>query len=208
MVSFLPNPLVRNPKPPNLATMKTLLSLSVVLLACLPGHALISGGEGNEEVADRGWPEGSTAVANMKSRVAYWVGPPFGGGQYHFEFREESVANFNKALELFAKIDAPKKELVVERGPKDSFWLEKGAREDDKIDARIDWMFVVWNLDTWKQLYNDPNNTFLADHPNFRKAVDPPRIHAYIGGGGKIAWDDVKVPDGITVIDKRGKPGG
>ncbi|NNC89466.1 MAG: hypothetical protein HKN82_13495 [Akkermansiaceae bacterium] len=65
-----------------------------------PLHALISGGEGNEPVENRGWPAGSEHVANLETRLAHWEGPPHGGGQTTFDFREESTANFNRARAL------------------------------------------------------------------------------------------------------------
>ncbi|MDA7881553.1 carboxypeptidase-like regulatory domain-containing protein [Akkermansiaceae bacterium] len=184
--------------------MKTALFLLCLLSNF--AHALISGGAGNHPVHDGGWPAGSLEVANIKTRVANWEGPPFGGGQTTFDFREESTANFNKALEVFAKIKTERKELIVQSGPKNSFWLEISKRGDKAVDARIDWSFVVWNESVWNQMFNDPKNTFMSDSPNFRKPVDCPKIHLYLGGG-KVAWDDVKVPKGITVIDERSKDG-
>ena len=185
--------------------MKIVLFL---LLCLLPNFALalISGGEGNHPVSNRGWPEGSVEVANIKTRVANWEGPAYGGGKTSFDFREESTENFNKALEAFAKVKTEKKELIVESGPKESFWLGIRAREDKTVDARIDWSFVVWSKDVWDQMFNNPKNTFASDSPNFRKPVAAPKIHLYVGGG-KIKWDEVKVPKGITVIDQRSKDG-
>ena len=65
--------------------MKTFLRF-LLLIACtawlLPSaaFALIMTGTGNEPVSDAGWPAGALAVANLKSRVGWWEGPPFGGG--------------------------------------------------------------------------------------------------------------------------------
>ena len=168
--------------------------------------ALILGGEGNHPVSNHGWPEGSLGVANMKTRVANWEGPSFGGGRTTFDFREESTENFNKALEALAKIKTEKKELIVESGPKESFWLEISKREKSSVDARIDWSFVVWNESVWNQMFNNPENTFFSDSPSFRKPVECPKIHLYVGGG-KVKWDEVKVPEGITVIDQRSNDG-
>ncbi|MHC4604991.1 MAG: carboxypeptidase regulatory-like domain-containing protein [Planctomycetota bacterium] len=61
----------------------------------------------------------------------------------------------------------------------------------------------VWNPESWKRLYNNPKSFFISDHPNFRKPVAPPRVDVYIGGGGAIVWEDVKVPENVKVIDKR-----
>ena len=43
--------------------------------------ALIMTGKG-EPVTDAGWPAGALAVANLKSRLGWWEGPPFGGGEW------------------------------------------------------------------------------------------------------------------------------
>ena len=69
--------------------MKTVLFFLALLSQS--ALALISGGEGNQPVSNHGWPEGSLEVANFKTRVANWEGPPFGGGQTTFDFREESL---------------------------------------------------------------------------------------------------------------------
>src|SRR5215472_3047808 len=74
--------------------------------------ALITGGWGNDPVQDAGWPNGALEVANLKSRVGWWEGPPFGGGMYCFLYREKDAAAFNQALAAFAKIKSRKLELV------------------------------------------------------------------------------------------------
>ena len=189
--------------------MKTFIRALVLSLSFLVpslAQALITGGEGNQPVPNMGWPEGSEKVANLKTRIAMWEGPPFGGGQSHFEFRGKSTADFNDAMELFAKIEAPKKELIVQSGPKNSFWLGIRAKEDKGTKPRMDWSFVVWNTDSWNRLFNDPNETFLSDSPNFRKKVSPPQLVLYVGGG-TVVWEDVVVPEGITVTDRRAKDG-
>ena len=43
-------------------------------------------GRGNQAVLDAGWPEGALAMANFESRIGWWEGPPFGGGESHFLF--------------------------------------------------------------------------------------------------------------------------
>ncbi len=181
-----------------------------ILLACwlitVPASAafgLITGSHGNDPIRERGLPEGSAAVANLKQRLGYWVGPPFGGGEYHFEYRSENTQQFNAALAVFAQVDAGRLELVVHNGPYYSFWLRDNDEHLEQEGNRIDWSFTVWNAENWKRLYNDPNSYFLADHPNYHKPVAPPRIDLYITRGGSINWDDVKVPANVAVIDRR-----
>jgi hypothetical protein len=45
-------------------------------------------------------------VANLKSRVGWWEGPPFGGGEWHFLYRGDQAA-FEATLAAFAAIRAP-----------------------------------------------------------------------------------------------------
>jgi hypothetical protein len=85
--------------------------------------------------------------------------------------------------------------------------LKVRAQKDAKMDARLDWSFVVWNEDVWNQMFNNPKNTFLSDNPNFRKPVECPKINLYLGGG-TVKRDEVVVPKVITVIDHRSKDGG
>ena len=39
----------------------------------------------------------------------------------------------------------------------------------------------------------------MSDSPNYGKPVDPPRLVLY-AGGGSVVWEEVVVPDGVTVI--------
>jgi hypothetical protein len=56
--------------------------LSSVLAAVMApeASALITGGEGNKPITDPGWPTGAEAIFNHQGRIAWWEGPPFGGG--------------------------------------------------------------------------------------------------------------------------------
>ena len=61
----------------------TLLRLLIAFFTALlssTAFALITGGLGNDPVRDAGWPLGAVDVANLKTRVGWWEGPPFGGG--------------------------------------------------------------------------------------------------------------------------------
>src|SRR5208283_1792596 len=100
--------------------MKRLTSLLAVLLGStgpwlVPGtvSALIRSGPGNAPVQDAGWPEGAVAVANLKSRLGWFEGPPFGGGEWHFFYKGDTAA-FKEALEAFAAIRAPALDLVIQ----------------------------------------------------------------------------------------------
>ena len=77
--------------------------------------ALITGGEGNEqELKVAGWPEGAAEIANNKARIAWWEGPPFGGGQYHIEYRGDAKA-LNVILAKFAELKSNNKEIVINK---------------------------------------------------------------------------------------------
>jgi 5-hydroxyisourate hydrolase-like protein (transthyretin family) len=169
-----------------------LVLLSLVWLMCLPASALIMTGRGNQEVRDAGWPEGALAMANFESRIGWWEGPPFGGGEWHFLFCG-NTEGFNDALALFAAIRAPALDLVIHDGP----------FKDSLLKERVDWAFTVWVPANWHRLYNNPKVVFDADSPHFRRPVDPPRLEVYVGGGGGVDWAKVKVPVGVAVRDER-----
>jgi len=98
------------------------LKAFLLILVCaaslnLPtASALISIALGNDPVRDAGWPEGTLAVANLKCRVAWWEGPPYGGGERHFLYRG-NTDTFIQALAAFADIRSPVIELAVHNGP-------------------------------------------------------------------------------------------
>jgi len=179
-------------------------TLVCLLLASVPAQALIEVGWGNAPVRDRNWRAGAVDVANLKSRVALWVGPPFGGGMWNFLYRSDTGA-FNQALEAFARVRAPSLELIVCDGPGEHPFIR-----DDKgrgSNVRYDLDFVIWDVQNYYRLHGNPRSTFLAHAPDFRRPLPPPRIHVFIGGGG-IHWDKVRVPENIVVIDKRASAAG
>ena len=184
----------------------TRICLVAMVLLCAtapPSSALITGTHGNHPVQNMGWPTGSERFANLPSRLGYWEGPPFGGGQYHFLYRCEDTAQFNRALEVFSEIRAPALKLIVHDGPGRSFWLDAEHRDPPDGDARVDWTFDVCKPASWHFLYSNPKSVYGSDSDDFRKPVPPPTIRVYIGGGGPIVWGDVRIPDNIEVIDKR-----
>ncbi|MFI5378814.1 MAG: collagen binding domain-containing protein [Tepidisphaerales bacterium] len=178
------------------------------LVVAASAQALITGGMGNNPVSDQNWRAGAIDVANLKTRVGWWEGPPFGGGQYEFLYRGDGAA-FQQALDLFAKIRAPEVELYIHDGPHESFWLKIDRQEKDKpkVDPRIDWTFIIWNAQSWYHLYNNPNSVFGSEDPNYRKSLAAPRMDLYIGGG-QVEWDKLRVPKGVKVIDQRASASG
>jgi 5-hydroxyisourate hydrolase-like protein (transthyretin family) len=191
-------------------TLQAVVFASAVLIST-GVQALITGGYGNDPLADRDWPAGTLAIANHKSRLGWWEGPPFGGGKYTFLYRGDAKA-FNEMLALLAKINCPKVELHVHRGPHDDFWLvdrsEQREGEKKQIEKkrapRIDWSFTVWTPRNFHHLFNNPTSLILSsDQPEFRTPVPPPQIDVYLGGG-LIDWKDVKVPEKVRVV---GNPG-
>jgi hypothetical protein len=167
---------------------------TVICLGATRASALILTGEGNTPVTDAGWPEGTLALANLKTRAGWWEGPPFGGGEWHFLYRGNTDA-FNDALAKFAAIRAPALELVIHDGPPE----ENPFLKDSKT---VNWTFTVWVPANWHRLYNNPKTVFGADSPNFRNPVAPPRMDVYVGDGG-IDWSKVSPPKNVHITDQR-----
>jgi hypothetical protein len=176
-----------------------------LLLASAPAQALIICGLGNTPVQDMNWRAGSVDVANLPSRVGWWEGPPFGGGAWTFLYRGDTD-DFNQALEAFAKVRAPSLELIVSDGPAESPFLKEDR--DPKTDVRYDWDFAIWDVQSYYRLYGNPASSFLSEDPNFHHPLPPPRLTVYVGGGGGVVWDTVRLPKGIVVIDKRAATAG
>lgn len=186
------------------------LAVLALLFAAPAAHALIEFSVGNDPVEDQNWPAGSLDVANLESRIAFWVGPPFGGGHHHFIFRGDTAA-FQAALDAFAKVDAPQRLLVVHEGPEELVFLKNRGERDPKVDPRYDWSFSVWNREQFDGLYKRSKSIFLADDPNFGQPLPPPQMDVYVGGapaGTGVDWARVKVPDGVTVRDERASANG
>jgi hypothetical protein len=171
-------------------------TVCLLLAATSPVWALIEGGEGNAPVNDPGWPAGAAGVFNALPRVAYWVGPPFGGGEWHAECRGDAAA-FNAVLAAFAKIDAPQKRLVVHDGVGKSFWLNPNRDPAKREAAAIDWTFTVWEPNRWGMLRRLPADL----RPRGQEEVPAPQIDLY--AGGHVPFADVQIPQGIEVDDRR-----
>lgn len=184
------------------------VALLALVLAAATAHALITFSLGNDPVQDGGWPAGSLEVANLESRVATWEGP-LGDAAARFAYRGDAAA-FQRALDLFAKIEAPKRLLVVHEGPATLPFLKD--EKDPKSDGRYDWSFTVVNPEGHKRMHQDASPWLAArragrggDDSADPSVPPPPRIDVFIGGpaGAGIDWSAVTVPDGITVRDER-----
>lgn len=176
-----------------------LLALAMVALAGSEASALITGGEGNKPLNDPGWPKGAAGIFNHPSRVAWWEGPPFGGGQWHAECRGNAGA-LNVALADFARLDAKTKRVVVHDGVGRSFWLDPNRLPAKRDSARIDWVFMVWQPASWEQLRRMPADLNPVDPDDATKGP-PSQIDVFTGGG--LRWSDVQIPEGIEVVDRR-----
>ncbi|WP_425396821.1 carboxypeptidase regulatory-like domain-containing protein [Aeoliella sp.] len=179
--------------------IKSLAATFVLLTIAAPSLALIMGSDGDEPVENAGWPVGADVAFNVRERVAYWEGPPFGGGQFHGEYRGDTAA-LNEVLDIFKDIRNDNKRIVVEDGVGHSFWLNPNREADKEKRARIDWQLMVWSEPNWKQLSGmraDLNPTDPAD-----REIGPPTVLT-IYTGGNIVWDQVKLPEGVKVVDSR-----
>jgi hypothetical protein len=172
--------------------------LIAIVTALTPpeAFALITGGEGNMPITDPGWPAGAAAIFNHPGRVAWWEGPPFGGGQWHSECRGDTKA-LSAVLTDFARMDVKLKRIVVRDGTGHSFWLAPNREPEKLAGAKIDWVFMVWQPDRWEHLRKLPadlNPTEPAD------TSPPAQIDVFTGG---INWADVTVPAGVELVDQR-----
>jgi hypothetical protein len=182
-----------------LAAATLLLALAIVAVPFRQAVALITGGEGNGPIADPGWPKGAAVIFNNPARIAWWEGPPFGGGQWHAECRGDAKA-LSAVLADFAKLNVKTKRVVVHDGAGTSFWLSSTGDATKKADTRMDWVFMVWQPATWEQLRNLPADLNPTD-PGDAEKGPPSTITVYTGGN--LRWSDVAVPKGVEVIDER-----
>lgn len=158
--------------------------------------ALIMGGIGNDPIPDPGWSKGATLVFNDRSRIAWWEGPPFGGGEYHAECRGNAQV-FNACLANFAKTEAKTKCLIVHDGVKHSTWLRTPKGTAQPVDNHFDWELVVWDVRRWK----DHRAKDLGTTPDKIDLAEPIAVvHVYTAN---VPWKQVVVPSGIEVVDDR-----
>ena len=155
--------------------------------------ALITGGK-DEPKEVRGLPNGSLPLANLKTRIAWWEGPPFGGGQYHFEYSGRTV-DLQEAIDLFANVDSKRKQVVVRAGEQTSFWL--GLVDKEKKHA-VDWQFVVWIPENWRRL-SDARAGLLPPG----EEGDSPMTVLNIFVTDRIEWKSLRIPKNLKVVDER-----
>ncbi|MEO2015820.1 MAG: carboxypeptidase-like regulatory domain-containing protein [Fuerstiella sp.] len=170
-----------------------LMVLFLVPALASPAFALITGGKG-EPTKVRGFPSGSLPLANLKTRIAWWEGPPFGGGQYHFDYSGRTD-DLQQAIDLFAKVDSKRKQVVVREGQQSSFWLDL---HDKKTKHPIDWQFVVWVPKNWQHL----NNAKAGLLPPGEEG-DSPMTTLFIFVTDRIEWESLRIPRGLRVVDER-----
>jgi len=184
------------------AAAAIVLATAVLAVPQRAANALITGGEGNKPIGDPGWPKGAAAIFTSPARVAWWEGPPFGGGQWHAECRGDAM-EFNVVLHDFARLDAKTKRIVVHDGAGHSFWLDPNRDPTKLPDARIDWTFMVWQPASWERLRTLPTD---LNPTNPRDAGQGPPAQIDVFTGGILRWSDVNVPAGLEVDDQRLQP--
>jgi hypothetical protein len=181
----------------------------VAFFAAQADALIISGTAPIDPIYLRNCPEGSIAVAQLKSSVGWWEGPPFGGGENHILYRGDADA-LNEALTNFAAIKSTNLDLAIRIGPKNDQFVVPKIGEEGKPDSRVDWEFVVWVPESWNNLYNSTNTALIKifkDSPvssNLGKPVPAPQLIVYLGGG-QIDWDKIKIPANVRVNDERAK---
>ena len=163
---------------------------------------MITGGEGNAPINDPGWPKGAAAIFNTQSRIAWWEGPPFGGGQWHSECRGDAKA-LNDVLASFAKLDQKNKRVIRARRDRPSFWLNPNREPAKRDAARIDWVLMVWQPENWKRLHAMPADLESA---RFRRCRRRTTAEIDVFAGGNIRWADVTVPKGSKWSTSDWKP--
>ncbi len=173
--------------------VRHLIAMAVALLLATPSHALITGGK-DEDVQVSNLPQGAIELANSDSRIAWWEGPPFGGGQYHFEYVGETP-ELQKSVDLFAKVDSKRKQIVIRQGRKDSFWLSIG---NTGTKRHIDWQFMVWVPGNWNHLRGARAGLLPPGQEG-----ESPLTQLTVFASERVDWASIKVPEGLTVIDER-----
>jgi hypothetical protein len=176
-----------------IARLVPVLAAGALFLTMPPALGLIQVGEGNDPVHDPGWPAGSLAVANLKARVGWVEGPPFGGGQWTFFYRG-GTDQLQETLKIFSAITADRLEVILHDGRGASHFVH-------------DWSFEVWVREHWERLFNNPGSFFAADHPNFGKPVAAPRLDVWLRTDGPD-WSKITVPANVVVQDQRATSNG
>lgn len=175
------------------------LAAAFMVVSSPQAFALITGGEGNAPLNDPGWPKGAITLFNVTSRIAWWEGPPFGGGQWHAECRGDAPA-LNEVLAGFNRLDVKSKRVVLHDGVGNSFWLNMNNEPGKRAAAKMDWSFMIWQPDRWARLRKLPADLNPTDADDANNGP-PTQIDVYTGGN--IKWADVLVPKGLKIVDQR-----
>lgn len=167
--------------------------LLVVGLAFVPSssHALIMGGKGNKPVDDPGWPKGANSIFNYEGRIAYWVSDGIDG--WHADCRGDAKA-LNGILEEYAELDVKPKRVVLHSGLGNSYLINPNREGKWRKDSWCQWTFMV-------QEPLPQRAVRIRRRPN--PAVPAPPVHLDVYTGGDLVWDDVVIPKGLKVVDKR-----
>ncbi len=174
-----------------------LLAAAIVAVSSQEAFALRFGDKGNSPIRDPGWPQGAAVIFNVESRIAYWVGPL--DGHWHADCRGDAKA-FSAVLADFAKLDVKSKRVVVHDGVGNSEWLNINNEPAKRAAAKMDWMFMVWETADWKRRRRFPGELNATDAKD-AESGPPAQIDVYTGGN--VKWDDVKVPNGLKIVDQR-----
>ena len=175
------------------------LALCWALLAGWQAQALIRVGT-DAPGFDPGWPAGTKDYVALDSRVQWYEGPPFGGGQWTFQSRGDTDA-LQKAVDAFAKIQSPVREIILKAGPSTNVFHGGSA----KVET-FDWDMTVWVRANWDHLFKTNAPAFMQKHPDFGKVHPPLRLVVHVHDKGPD-WSRIRLPDGMKVIDERAKPG-
>jgi hypothetical protein len=142
---------------------------------------------------------GAEVIFNTPARVAWWEGPPFGGGQWHAECRGDAKA-LSAVLANFAKLKVKSKQVVVHDGVGRSFWLNPNNQAAKRDAAKIDWIFMVWQPASWQRLRKLPAD---LNPTGSKDAADGPPSQIDVYTAGNIKWADVVVPRRLKIVDNR-----
>lgn len=160
----------------------------LAFLLAQQAFALITGGAGNVPLDDPGWFKGAAAVFNDRTRIAHWEGPPFGGDEWHGEYKGDAD-DLQRMIDAFAQVEAPARRVVIHDGTAESFWLSIG---DDTNEHPMDWTFTVWT----PERFEIQRGWSVGENAE----VPPPQIDVYTGRG--LDWSAIVVPEGIEVVDQ------
>ena len=135
---------------------------------------------------------GAAAVFNPGDRIAFWEH----NGYWNADCRGDAKA-LSAVLANFAKLDVKDKRVVVHDGIGRSYLLNMSQSPEKFKEAKIDWVFSVWQADAWQRRRELPVDLNPIDPT---ETEPPSQIEVYTAG---IRWSDVAVPAGMKVVDER-----